>query len=210
MDLITAIRTQIEAVRLPVYAVTLTALTHPHTPVLLQLHWHGFRCEPAAAGRRSLHPVPSSLLQLNEAWRSLQELEQSLLEAAWQLGAWDLQRSIRRACNDVAASAREAVECAQAFGSNPFAPLDEALTLAEAPDRLELMQLAAHKGYVRWLFRPVRGGIWRATAEDETLDAEGGRAPPCPVRAEPMLLGRNRGRIYRLGRLTRLIVPTPS
>jgi hypothetical protein len=47
---------QMEAVNLPLYAITLTAVPRVDTPVLLMLHWHGFRHEmliesPAAQPR---------------------------------------------------------------------------------------------------------------------------------------------------------------
>ena len=131
----------------------------------------------------------------------------AMLDAAWELGAWDMERSVRRGCNDAGASAREAHECRQAFGDNPLAPDSDAHLVAEAPDRDELMQLAARRGYVRWLFRPVRAGLWRAIAEDDTLDADGGRTPPCPV--APRALGEPQRApvVYRLGRITRIVLP---
>ena len=136
MDNLTSIRAQIDAVRLPLYAVTVTAVRRPDTPLLLMLHWHGFRRDEAAGpapARRCA--VPGSAVQLNPRWRALEEVEGAMLDAAWQLGAWDLERSVRRGCNDVGASAREAHECRQAFGDNPLAPGSEAHLVAEAPDR---------------------------------------------------------------------------
>ena len=60
--------------------------------------------------------------------------------------------------------------CRQAFGDYPDSAPDEAL-VDGAPDRGELMQMAADAGYVRWLFRPVKGGLWRALDEpDDTLE----------------------------------------
>ena len=43
MDVLEQIRGQMDAVNLPLYAITLTAVPCPDTPVLLMLHWHGFR-----------------------------------------------------------------------------------------------------------------------------------------------------------------------
>ncbi|MFN3544669.1 MAG: diguanylate cyclase [Thiobacillus sp.] len=208
MEILSRITAQIAAVRLPLYAVTVSAVPRPDTPVLLMLHWHGFRrderdpASPAPAPR----PVPGSALQLNLPWHRLEEIDRALLDAAWQLGAWDVERRAARACSHVGASAREALECRQAFGDNPFAPGDEAHLLAEAPDRADLMQLAALKGYVRWLFRPVRGGLWQEAAEDDTLAADGGRAPPCPVAPQAATGGRNARTVYRLGRTSRILV----
>lgn len=208
MDILTSIRAQIDAVRLPLYAVTVTAVRRPDTPLLLMLHWHGFRRDeatgPEPARRRA---VPGSALQLNARWHALEEIDGAMLDAAWQLGAWDMERSVRRGCNDAGASAREAHECRQAFGDNPLAPDSDAHLVAEAPDRDELMQLAARRGYVRWLFRPVRAGLWRAIADDDTLDADGGRTPPCPVAPRAPGEPQRAPVVYRLGRITRIVLP---
>lgn len=207
MDILHSITTQMTVVRLPLFAVTLTAVPRPDTPLLLLLHWHGFRPagRPAADGGAARQAVPGSALQINTPWRALEEIDLAMLDAAWQLGAWDMERLQRRACNDIGTSAREALECRQAFGDNPFAPEDEEHLLAEAPDRADLMRLGAARGYVRWQFRPVRGGLWQQFAEDDTLSPDGGRTPPCPVRPV-MSAGRRHRMIYRLGRLSRIIV----
>lgn len=205
MQILPSITAQIDAVGLPLYAVTVTALPRPDTPVLLILHWHGYR-------RDSRHtpppgrPVPGSALQINAPWQTLEDIDRAMLDAAWQMGAWDMQRQERRACSLPGAPAQEALECRQAFGDNPLAPGDHSHLLAEAPDREEMLQLAARKGYVRWLFRPVRGGLWREIAEDDTLQPDGGRAPPCPV--APRASGRRQRAptVYRLGRVSRLLI----
>ncbi|MEW6133763.1 MAG: diguanylate cyclase [Pseudomonadota bacterium] len=204
MELLQSIQAQIAAVRLPLYAVTVSAVPRPDTPLLLMLHWHGFRRdETKPHGTR--RAVPGSALQINTSWRTLEEIDRALLDAAWQLGAWDLERRSARACSQVGASAREALECRQAFGNNPFAPNDDSHLLAEAPDRDELMHLAAARGYVRWLFRPVQGGLWRDSAEDDSLAPDGSRPPPCPV--APQAAGRRGTRIvYRLGRVSRIVI----
>jgi hypothetical protein len=207
MEILSRITSQAAAVGLPLYAVTVTALPRPNTPLLLMLHWHGYRREAGQAGRR---PVPGSALQLNTPWLALGEIDAAMLDAAWQLGAWDLERRDRRACSWIGAPAREALECQQAFGENPFSPGDERHLLAEVPDRHDLMRLATVTGYVRWLFRPVRGGLWRDTAEDDTLGPDGGRMPPCPVAPQTDAgrsgLRRETRRVYRLGRVSRLVV----
>lgn len=209
MEILPSIAAQIDAVRLPLYAVTLTALPRPDTPLLLMLHWHGFRPDERAAPDNPLarrRPVPGSALQLNPTWRSVEELDRAMLEAAWQLGAWDMERHARRGCAQVGAPEREALECRQAFGENPLAPGDESHLLVEAPDRTEMMHFAAAKGYVRWMFRPVRGGLWREIAEDDTLSPDGGREPPCPVTARAPTGTRSAPHVYRLGRVNRIIL----
>lgn len=207
MEILPSITAQVAAVGLPLYAVTVTALPRPDTPLLLLLHWHGYRREPQRGRRRA---VPGSALQINAPWSVAEEIDRAMLDAAWQLGAWDVERRDRRPWFRVGAPAREALECHQAFGENPFAPGDDGHLLAEAPDRGEMMRLAARTGYVRWQFRPVRGGLWRDSAEDDTLGPDGGRAPPCPVEpgGAPGRTGQEREirTVYRLGRVSRLVV----
>lgn len=208
MDILHSITTQMTVVGLPLYAVSLTAVPRPDTPLLLMLHWHGFRRDERsmASGGRAHRHVPGTALQLNVPWHNLAEIDLAMLDAAWQLGAWDMERQQRRACSAVGATAREALECRQAFGDNPFAPDDHSHLLAEAPDRTDLMLLGASRGYVRWQFRPVRGGLWRDIAEDDTLSTDGGRAPPCPIRPDLPPADRTRRMVYRLGRLSRIVV----
>ena len=77
MDVFDRIAGQIDAVQLPLFAVTLTAIPRANTPVLLMLHWHGFRRDSADAGRASLAPVPGSALQINERWMALESLDEA-------------------------------------------------------------------------------------------------------------------------------------
>lgn len=193
-------------VRLPLFAVTLAALPRKNTPVLLMLHWHGFRREnPTMMARREAKSVPCSALQINGRWTALANIDEAMLDAAWRLGAWELDRDERRACATVGASERESLECRQAFGDTLMGGDQEHL-IAEAPDRDEMLELASRVGYVRWHFRPVRGGVWRETAQDDTLSVEGSREPPCPVRAQPPVGTRVSRARYRLGSSRRIIV----
>jgi hypothetical protein len=211
MEIFRRIAEQIDAVRLPLFAVTLTALPQANTPVLLILHWQGFRPDPGrkagAPGPTARSPVPGSGVQVNDNWNAIARLDQAMLDAAWQLGAWELDREERRACNTAGASAREAMECRQAFGDDPFDAATGPLLLVEAPDQPQMLHLGARLGYVRWKFRPVRGGVWRDTALDDTLSADGGRRPPCPVGAQAAVGTRVSQTRYRLGRMSRIIVP---
>lgn len=209
MEVYERIAEQIDGLRLPLFAVSLTALPRANTPVLLMLHWHGFRADGATT--RGSHeppgrlPVPGSTLQLNADWHAMERLDEAVLEAAWRLGAWQLDREERRGCNTAGASEREALECRQAFGDSPFE--GEPAVLSEAPDRQEMMQVSARIGYVRWQFRPVRGSLWQSTALDDSLSADGSRNPPCPVRAKGHVGTRVSRVRYRLGRNDRLILP---
>jgi hypothetical protein len=155
-----------------------------------------------------MQPVPGSALQINEPWRDVDVIEKALLDAAWQLGAWDVQREEHRACNFPGAPTHEAIACRQAFGDYSTHDRNEAHLLAEAPDREEMMNLAAAKGYLHWMFRPVGGGVWQATRDDDTLNEQGWRAPPCPITPlAPLHGGRNARTVYRLGCVNSIIVP---
>ena len=204
MDLLAPIKGQMEAVKLPLYAVTLTAVPHPDTPVLLMLHWHGFRRdylvdapEARPVGFRS---VATSALQLNERWRDLETLDLAAMEAGWELGAWDVARQQRRPCTRPGADGSEALECMQAFGSYPESVGGSDLVVAEAPDADELMQLGANAGYLLWKFRPVVGGIWAEVADDATLTSDGSRTPTCPLMPAPAPDEAVSTTIYRFGR----------
>jgi hypothetical protein len=209
MDILQVVNAQMNALGMPLYAVTLTAVPRADTPLLLMLHWHGFRREEVEglpSRFAPLYAVPGSALQLNERWNRMEMLDEAMLEAGWKLGAWDVVRDARRGCNWIGASEQEALECRQAFGD--YSPLgdQEDHLLVEAPDRLEMMHLAAAVGYVRWMFRPVKDSIWRQTAEDDTLDEVGGRNTPCPV--NPITYtSKNLHVAYRLGRVERIILP---
>ena len=206
MNLLETITGQVRAMGEPLFAVTLTALPRANTPVLLMLHWHGFRRNPdAAPPRRS--PIPSSALQLNERWMDMGVIDQAMLDAAWELGAWQLDREERRSCAAMGASVQEAMECRQAFGEDPRFPGDERHLVAEAPDRQEMMVAGARTGYVRWQFRPVRGGIWKDAAADDSLGTDGGRMLPCPVSILPLKGKENSRTRYLLGRIDRIFLP---
>lgn len=210
MDLFNAVHEQMEAVRLPLVAVTVTAARRLNTPLVAILHWHGFRrASPLVLPGIDIphRSVPGSAIQLGQAWHCFEAIDEALLDAAWRLGAWDLERIERRGCNVVGASAGEALACRQAFGDYNDTSAEEAL-VDGAPDRDKLMQIAANEGYVRWLFRPVKGGLWRALEEpDDTLDADGGRLPPCPVLPIPRQRQARGRTVYRLGAIRRILFP---
>lgn len=203
MDVLEQIRGQIEAVNLPLYAITLTAVPCPDTPVLLMLHWHAFRHEflfdAPEARPVSYRPVPASALQLNERWRALETIDMAAMEAAWELGAWDVARHQRRSCMRPGADTSEALECLQAFGTYPESMGGRDLVIAEAPDSDELLELGKNVGYLTWQFRPVCGGIWADVADDVTLNPDGTRAPPCPLLPKPPHDQRGSKTVYRFG-----------
>ncbi len=203
MDILERINEQITATGLPLVGITLAAVPCPDTPVILTLHWHGFIKEKLAdveeAETVSYTPVPSSALQLNERWRDLVAVDRATMEAAWELGAWDVARAERPGCMRPGAHSTEALECLQAFGSFPFGINGNQVVVSDAPDADELLQLAALRGYLMWLFRPVKGGIWADYADDATLDSEGRRAPPCPYHPIVPTLEGNRKTVYRFG-----------
>ena len=203
MDVLEQIRDQMSAVKLPLYAVTMTAVPCPDTPILLMLHWHGFRrdflYESPEAEPVAFRSVPVSALQLNEQWNGLPTLDLAAMEAGWELGAWDVARMQRRPCLRPGAKPAETFECLQAFGNVPESLGGRDLIVAEAPDADELLKLGASVGYVTWQFRPVCGGIWADVADDITLNADGTRAPPCPYLPEVVADDRPGRKIYRFG-----------
>ncbi|NVO06932.1 MAG: diguanylate cyclase [Rhodoferax sp.] len=211
MQLVDKVAGQVQAMGLPVVAVSLTAVPRVNTPVLLMLHWHGFaraqppRTQAPGAPAQDLVGMPGSALQINERWLAIEHLDDAMLRAAWQWGAWDLVREERRGCNTAGASEQEALECRQAFAEHPFDGPTEDFMVAQAPDRQDLMQLAARVGYIRWQFRPVKNGLW-AQAADDTLMPDGGRAADCPVPARQTVGHRVSRTRYQLGRSTRIVL----
>ncbi|MCD5330519.1 diguanylate cyclase [Chromobacterium piscinae] len=207
MELFDTLSAQIRHMRLPLFAVSLSAVPLPDTPLLLMLHWHGFRKSAPDRARTApsmLRQVPASALQLTRSWKALSRVEEEILDAAWQLGAWNLLRDERRGCNTLGAAAGEELACRQAFGDLP--PIDgQESIVAEAPDAPELMRLAARRGYVCWQFRPVHGGLWRELAEDDTLGEAGLRQPPCPLVPRVCRGGKAARTEYRFGRVERVI-----
>ncbi len=203
MELLDRIENQVAATGLPLFAITLAAVPCPDTPIILTLHWHGFikerLVEVDEAEAVSYTPVPSSALQLNERWKDLVAVDLAAMGAAWELGAWDVQRAERPGCLRPGAETREALECLQAFGSFPFGINGNNVVVADAPDADELIDLASRRGYLMWLFRPVRGGIWGDYADDATLIEDGRRNPPCPLQPIPPVCTGNRRTVYRFG-----------
>ena len=203
MEILERIEDQISATGLPLFGITLAAVPCPDTPVILTLHWHAFIKERLAESENArpvtYTPVPSSALQLNDRWADLVAVDRAAMEAAWELGAWDVARAERPGCLRPGAPSGEALECMQAFGAFPFGVNGKQVVVADAPDADELMQLAADRGYLLWIFRPVSGGIWGEFAEDVTLTAAGRRRPPCPHRPIPPTCDTKRKTVYRFG-----------
>ncbi|HKR47681.1 MAG TPA: diguanylate cyclase [Paraburkholderia sp.] len=210
MDLFDRLQEQIDTVRLPLFAVTVTAAAQVNTPLIAILHWHGFRrATPLVLPGIEIpaRPVPCTAIQIDAPWQSVEAVDAMLLDAAWQSGAWDVERVERRGCDVIGASAAEAFACRQAFGDYGEDGARDRPLLVDETDREALMQLAASRGYVRWLFRPVKGGLWGTLNEpDDTLDADGGRQPPCPVSPAPRRPGGRGRTVYRLGAVHRVLL----
>lgn len=196
------IEDQLVANRLPLVGVTLAATPHANTPVVLNLHWHGF-VEVRLAGEGeavAYQPVPTSALQVNRRWDEFRDLELDALETAWELGAWDLRRREARPCGRPGAPRQEWLECMTAFGAAPYEIHGEPPVVAEVPDAEDLIEAASRSGYLCWQFRPVWNGLWKEVAEDATLEQGGYRNPACPVLARPYEPGRARIVVFQLGR----------
>ena len=210
MDLLDRIETQLISNRLPLVAVTIAAVPYANTPVVLTLHWHGFvetrLADVTDANVVAYQPVPSSALQVNDRWDKLDVLENEVLDVAWQLGAWDCARTEAPPFVRPGAAEQESLECMGAFGSIPLAIDGQPPVVAEVPDASDLIEAASRSGYLQWLFRPVRGGVWAEVTEDETLEEGGYRNPTCPYIAAPARMESTRGPrrvVYQFGRCTR-------
>lgn len=203
MDILEKIESQISATGLPLFAVTLAAVPCPDTPIILTLHWHAFvrekLIEDESANPVMFRPIPSSALQVNERWNHAAAVDAAAMEAAWGLGAWDVARAERPSCDRPGAQSRETLECIQAFGTFPLGMNGTPVVVSDAPDAEELRRLAAQRGYMMWLFRPVHGGIWKDYADDATLKANGTRVPPCPVAPIMPTCESPRKTVYRFG-----------
>jgi hypothetical protein len=179
MNLLETITEHIAAKPLPLVAITVAAVPCPDTPVILTLHWHGFveekLVEIEEAATVAYTPIPSSALQVNHRWNDVSMLDRAAMEAGWELGAWDVARAERPGCTRPGAQSGEALECLQAFGSFPYGLNDFPAVVTQAPDVGDLINLAARRGYLMWMFRPVHRGIWAEFADDATLCADGTR-----------------------------------
>lgn len=215
MDLLDLIETQLIANRLPLVAVSLAAVPHTNTPTVLTLHWHGFVEVKLAddANAVAYQPVPSSALQINQRWDRLDDLDNETLETAWELGAWNLERVEARPFARVGADTSETIGGMHAFGTSPLSIEGDSPFVADVPDSDELIEAAGRSGYVQWLFRPVRGGLWSEVADDETLQPGGYRNPPCPVLSkapERRITPRERRCVYQFGRSNKLAQADPA
>lgn len=211
MHLLDRIETQLISNRLPLVAVSIAAVPYANTPVVLTLHWHGFvearLADVTDANVVAYQPVPSSALQLNERWDRLDELENEVLDVAWQLGSWDLARTEALPFIRPGAYEQESFECMGAFGTPPVLLDGQPPVVAEVPDAEDLIEAAGRNGYLQWVFRPVRGGLWAEVTEDDTLEEGGYRNPACPYLATPTRLGETREPrrvVYQFGRSARL------
>ena len=209
MHLLDTIETQLIANRLPLVGVSVAAVPYANTPIVLTLHWHGFvesrLADVTDANVVAYQPVPSSALQVNDRWDRFDELELAILDVAWELGSWDLARREAPPFIRPGSNAQESLECMGAFGNLPIAIVGPSPVVAEVPDGEELIDTAGRAGYVQWLFRPVRGGVWAEVADDMTLESGGYRNPPCPHLSAPTRPGASRRVVYQFGRSDRLV-----
>ena len=211
MNLLKVIETQMISNRLPLVAVTLAAVPHTNTPIVLTLHWHGLievrlTGDSDAVGFQS---VPSSALQVNERWDRFDDLDHETLETAWELGAWNLERIEAQPFARPGAESHETVMGMHAFGASPIAIDGDSPIVADVPDSDDLIHSASREGYVQWLFRPVRGGLWSENADDVTLETGGYRNPTCPLLSKPVTSAAFRARarkvIYPFGQSRRAL-----
>ncbi|HWK61572.1 MAG TPA: diguanylate cyclase [Eoetvoesiella sp.] len=208
MKILETIQAHANAMHLPLYAVTLSAVAKADTPLILMLHWHGFRRQSTVKLKgidMPMRSVAGSALQINSGWKRVESLDQAMLDAAWQLGAWDLERANHRPYWRLNAPLQEAIACRRAFGDYPDNA--DCTMMVEAPDQAKLLELAASTGYVRWIFRPRASGVWgQLPDDDKTLKQDGTRNWPCPVAPQPYDRHRAGRSLYRLGEGAALII----
>jgi hypothetical protein len=206
MEFLDAIESQMVSNRLPVAGISIAALPCADTPLVLSLHWHGFierEIETELGRQLRYESVPSSCLQVNRRWRDLRDVENAVMDVAWELGSWDLTRFEMRPCMRPAAPTQEAIECYMAFGQ-PHPYFDAELApVSEVHDAEDLLDAAVRSGYLLWRFRPVRGGMWEEVSEDASLQPGGYRNPPCPQIScefgDTRCLRQPRSVVYRFG-----------
>ena len=200
MNLLKLIETQMISNRLPLVAVTLAAVPHTNTPTVLTLHWHGFVEVRLADDSDAVayQSVPSSALQINERWDRFDDLDHEALETAWELGAWNLERLEAQPFARPGADSHETVMGMHAFGASPICIDGDSPIVADVPDSDELIIEASRGGYVQWLFRPVRGGLWSENADDVTLETGGYRNPTCPLLSKPVASAAFRAKLRRV------------
>jgi len=210
MHLIDLIETQLVSNRLPLVAVSCAAVPHANTPFVLTLHWHGFvevrLADHEDAATVAFQPVPSSALQVNERWDRFDDLEHALMEAAWELGAWDLARRDAPGFQRPGAETAEALDCMNAFGTLPIHLEGGLPYVTEVPDSDDLLDCAGRAGYHQWTFRPVHGGLWTETSEDITLEPGGYRNPPCPLLSAPPERAQRNRTVYQFGRAASIML----
>ncbi|APV52331.1 hypothetical protein BWI17_06730 [Betaproteobacteria bacterium GR16-43] len=211
MHLLDCIETQLVCNRLPLVGITVAAVPYANTPFVLTLHWHGFvetrLADVTDANVVAYQPVPSSALQLNERWDRFEELENAVLDVAWELGAWRLERTDALPFIRPGASQQESARCLGAFGNAPVLIDGVPPVVAECPDSEGLVEAASRSGYHEWIFHPVRGGLWGEQCEDSTLQEGGYRNPPCPYLSAPAPTrrGQRRRTVFQLGKSDRLV-----
>ncbi|MEQ1518713.1 MAG: hypothetical protein ABL931_19705, partial [Usitatibacteraceae bacterium] len=200
MDLLGLIESQMISNRLPLVAVTLAAVPHTNTPTVLTLHWHGFvEVRLAEQGDTiAYQSVPSSALQVNERWDRFDDLDHEALETAWELGAWNLERIEAQPFARLGADTHETTMGMHAFGASPICIDGDSPIVADVPDVDDLIQSASREGYVQWMFRPVRGGLWADASEDVTLEAGGYRNPTGPLLSQPVAAAAFRARARKV------------
>ncbi|WP_017523865.1 hypothetical protein [Pusillimonas noertemannii] len=203
MGIFDVIESHSRAMRVPLFAVTLSAVAKKRTPVLLILHWHSLHRATAmqlSDAQLPLRSVPGSGFCLRSDWEDVAYWDQAMLDAGWRLGAWDVERLTCRPWWRLNAGQAETLACHRAFGFDPSMPQQ---TLIDPDDGTvsDLVEQASTQGYIRWLFRPRAYGVWQGLPdEDVTLAGDDMRAPPCPI--QPMPFDRHKAgrRLYRLGR----------
>lgn len=85
MDLFNTMYKQMDAVQLPLVAVTMIAAHRPNTPLVVILHWRGLHhASPFMLPGADIPPysVPGSAIRLTHTWQSVEAANEVLSDAA--------------------------------------------------------------------------------------------------------------------------------
>ena len=140
MQILETIQAHVAAMRLPLYAVTLSAVAKSKTPVILILHWHGFHRQSTLqleGVELPLRSVAGSALQIDTPWQEVEIWDEAMLEAAWRLGAWDLERETHRPWWRLNAPIEETVACHRAFADYREEEAEQHV-IVNSPDQAQL------------------------------------------------------------------------
>ena len=155
---------------------------------------------------KTVMSTPADSTILIEHYDGYKNLEDQLMQSAWELGAWDISRLEKAPLPDAAEILSPSYGIAQSFGINPYTIDGSPMQLGENTD-LETIENAANHGYITWRFVPMATAkperIRIALTKDKTIKTNGTRDGLVgTARAKfwhPKNVGTGHEHIYQLG-----------